>query len=727
RARLRGQPASDYQAMMQLLARARDELDRFYGPAMLAEAELLYDKSNWGEAQTAIQEVLAQNPSSARAWQLLGLMSAQGFNFDQALSIAERLDGLVNRFPGREFETGSALAREVEALVGLRQNDPDLAAAPVEELLERFPTHREGLALRAASIALRYNREGTEEALAEYEALSPGSPDALFAVGSALSDARQYEWAAEYLERAAERLPNWPPPLVELGLLELQSGRDRRAAEALRKVATLDPFNRRAANSLVLIEELLTYDTVESEHFIVRFRPGIDRLMAEEMLGPLEEIHEIVAGAIDHEPAVKTTIELMPDHEWFAVRITGMPAIHTIAAATGPVIAMEAPKIGPRHTGEYDWIRVIRHEYVHTVTLSRTRNRIPHWFTEAAAVYLEGSERSYSTCNLLATALIRDELFDMREINIAFVRPKKPTDRSQAYAQGHWMYEYIVERFGPRAPLDLMDLYAEGLREEAAMSSVFGISREQFYEDFVKWALEDVKSWGMLPSPSMRELRLAELTADDVGRGEAMDALAAVARGAAMRVEGIAAVTALDLDLPRLSLDLVNMWLEEHPEHPDLLEAKIAFLMQESEDEVTEEIEELLRRYAAARPVDPTPHRRLAQTHLRSADQAERFEAIPHLAYLDAREQKTPAYAVELARLHAARGEFDAAWEKAVRATQIAPFDPGLREIAATVALQRRDLASAEQAIEALTQLEPGREIHERRLEAVRRMLSEGE
>jgi len=30
----------------------------------------------------------------------------------------------------------------------------------------------------------------------------------------------------------------------------------------------------------------------------------------------------------------------------------------------------------------------------------------------------------------------------------AFVRPKRPTDRSLAYAQGHWMYQYMIEKWG---------------------------------------------------------------------------------------------------------------------------------------------------------------------------------------------------------------------------------------------------------------------------------------
>src|SRR6185436_13057722 len=123
------------------------------------------------------------------------------------------------------------------------------------------------------------------------------------------------------------------------------------------------------------------------------------------------------------------------------------PQIHTIAAATGRCIAMETPRDGRGHLGTYDWVRVVRHEFTHTVTLARTNNRIPHWFTEAAAVYLELSPRDYPTCQLLAGALDNDRLFDMTEINTAFVRPRRQSDRQQAYAQGHWMYEFILQQW----------------------------------------------------------------------------------------------------------------------------------------------------------------------------------------------------------------------------------------------------------------------------------------
>lgn len=725
RARLRGEPASNYQHMMTLLAQARDELDRLHWPAHLAEARLLYDKDNSREAREAVIQTLSMNPRAAQAWALLGQVAVDGFNMDAATQIADTLDALANELPEAP-ELGSPLAALVTARARLRQNDPDGAAEALDETLERAPRFRAALALRAAAQAVRYDYAGAEERLAHFDELSPGSPLALYEVGRALSEARQYEKAAEMLERAARRQPNWPPPLVERGLLELQAGRDAEALEALERVAELDPFQVRARNSLTLIRELLTYDTVESEHFIVRFRPGIDRLMAEEMLAPLEEIHAIVAGELEHEPDRKTIIELMPDHRWFGVRITGMPAIHTIAAATGPVIAMEAPKVGPNHSGEYDWVRVIRHEYVHTVTLSRTRNRIPHWFTEAAAVYLEGAPRDYQTCRMLVNALKNNSLFGMDYINIAFVRPKQPTDRSQAYAQGHWMYEHIIERFGREAPLKLMDLYAEGVREREAMASVLGIDRDQFINDFIDWARADAATWGMLPEPSVDALLLEETVRDASARKTLRAALAEFATDTALRVGGVGVSGGrFEPPLGNPTEALVDQWLANHPDHPDLLELKIGFALEASGGDPTMEMADLLERYAAARPVDPAPHRLLASLYLNAEDELLRARATEHLEFLDVREQSSPTFASALARLYAEERLIVRAGAKAERATKIAPFDANLRELAARMALLEQDLDRARRHLAALARLEPDRPIHQQRLERIDAMIAQ--
>lgn len=724
--------AADFHAMMDALGQVRTRIDRQFWPAFLVEAELLYAKDNSPQAAQALTECLRLNPSCAEAWSLLGQMACNAFNFDNAERMALRLEKLA----GDDDEPGlSPEACLIRARAALRQIDGASAASELDRALAAFPTHPGLLAARCAAEAVRFEFESARQRLAAFDAAHPGSPAALLAVGQALAEARQYGEAAAFLRQASERNPNDAQPLIDLGLLELQAGRDTLALDALERAFKLDPFNLRADNSLRMTRELQTYDRVESEHFVVRFKPGIDRLLGEEMLPLLEENHRIVCGSqpggIDHEPAQKTTIDLMPDHAWFAVRIAGMPQIHTIAASTGPVIAMEAPREGAKHLGTYDWVRVIRHEYVHTVTLSRTNNRIPHWFTEAAAVYLELAPRDFSTCQMLSEALRTDQLFDFDEINLAFVRPKRPTDRSQAYAQGHWMYEFLIERTGTRAPLELMDLYAQGIREEQAFQTVVGVSRAQFLDEFKQWARQQAISWGMaLPegTPTLRDLLARALIADPARAGAIDAALSRAASDAALSLAEVAQGETppepwtLELAMPpRAQIDAL---LAEYPSHPELLEVAVDLALVGTAGRATAENAPLLERYAAARSVDPKPHRLLAQLYL---DSGEWERAIPHLEYLDAREQKTPAYATELARRYAARREMPGAMAKAERATQLAPYDARPRELAAAVAIQAGELRTAERHILALTMLEPDRAIHRDRLEAIRKRIDAAE
>lgn len=682
-----------YQGMLDALAAARDTRDRLSWRTFLAEAILLHEKGRYSDAGAALDSAMSLNPKAAENWALFGEILVGGLEFPKAEGVAARLDVLSGG--------NSPDAAMIRARVQLRQTEGDAALAALAPALAAFPNHRGLRAAEAAAAAGSFSFDLCKAKLDGFDTLAPGSPDAYLAAGKAMAEARQYAEAADYLRVASQRAPNWVDPVVELGLSELQAGHNDASLEALETATKLDPYNVRADNSLTLLRELAGYATIESPHFIIRYKPGIDEVLAKEMPGPLERSYARVTGngpgGIDHAPAHKTVVELYPDHRWFGVRITGMPALHTIAAATGPVIAMEAPRDGPNHlTGPYDWARVVQHEFTHTVTLSRTRNRLPHWFTEAGAVYLEDSPRDYNTVQLLTRSFDTDTLLDFDNINIAFARPNRPSDRGLAYAEGAFMYQYIIERFGARTPLELMDLYAKGVREQPAFEKILGVTRDQFYADFKAWGHAQLVSWGMLPSdaaPDILTLLAAERTADPSTPDEPTPALLA-------------------------------KWLEAHPTNPFVLEQVLQGALQAraaASKLLSPEAIDLAERYAKARPVDPLPHRLLAAHYLANDTPA---AAIPHLEYLDAREQHSGAYAVELAKQYLAAGDTTKAAEKTARATTIAPYDPALREFAATAYLRLKDLDSAARQIEALVMLEPDRPRNKERLEAIKKMIA---
>jgi len=693
-------------ALLERITRARDA-DRLNYNARLVEAELLYARHNLADAQAAAREALRLNPRAAGAWRLIGDIAVDSFDFDTAESIADQLDQLAStaREASVLAKAVSADAAALRARAALRRRDPDGAETALNPALGAYPDRHELRALDAAASAASYRVTSTERLLAEFDERSPGLPDALVWVGRTLAEARQYDLADGYLLRAIERAPNWSMPRLERGLMLVQAGRDRDARSELEQALALDPFDIRAQNSLKLVTELATYETIETEHFVVRYLDGIDAALAPEMAVALEAMHDRVCsdlpGGVDFEPATRTIIELMPNHEWFAVRIGGMPSIHTMAASTGPVIAIESPQEGPKFTvGPFDWKRVLQHEYTHTVNLARTRNRVIHWMTEANAVFNEDAPRDMRTWTLLANAYQNDGLFDLQEINTAFVRPEKPSDRALAYNQGAWMFAYIVERWGPEMPRTIMDLSAAGRSATEAFEQALGDTPESFLASFKPWARSQLTEQGLLlpeGTPSVPDLL-----------AEALQAL-----GADQDPDQIQDPGALPPE------GLIDELLERFPDHAPLLEYKIAFALVNAEVRLTDEQLGLLVRMTELRPPDDAPHRRLARHYLAGDDFDERLRAIPHLEFLDAREINSPAYAAELAELYAKSDRPQRAQAKAERASSIAPFSATLREQAARYALLAGDLDAAERHLVALIIIEPDRPIHQRRLDAL--------
>lgn len=647
------------------------------------------------EAVGAAREALALNPRSSAAWEVLGEVALMGFDFDGAERAAAAMCDAAAAIDPAQPCLGAARLRAESACCRF---DSAAALDALAAARVAAPQWMEGLALEAAAKALTYDFDAMRAALAAADALAPGSGSAWMVVGRFLSLGRQYREAADVLAEAARREPAWSAPRNELGLLEMQAGRDREALDALTEAQRLDPYDKRVRFSKMLVEEMMGWRVWESEHFRVRCKPGVDEVLAEDMPAQLEAMHAEVTKRFDHVPKERTTIELMPDHRHFGVRITGMPQIHTVAASTGPVIALEPPREGGTggSIGRFDWLDTLRHEFVHTVTLDRTANRIPHWFTEAVAVDTERRERDWPTYELLARTLQQDALFDLDEIKWAFVRPKKPSDRSQAYAQGHWMVQFMREAYGQATITQLLDRAARGEREADAFVAVLGISRERFMADFKVWAAAQVDSWGLAAKPPLTELLKSAQEGEAPADGEAAGA--------------------------PISSEQLEQLLAQHPLHPDLLELAARRAVREADAALPESAVELLRRYAQARPLDPWPRRRLAAV----AIDAQRWdEARGHLAFLDAREDADPAFALELARIERLRKEPRTALQAAERAARIDPFNAPTRELAAACAVEAGELSAARRHVLALTRIEPTRDQHRRRLERLDALIAE--
>ena len=294
-------------------------------------------------------------------------------------------------------------------------------------------------------------------------------------------------------------------------MMYMQWGEEAKARDALDAAWTLDSYNERTKFTLELLDRLHKFAKHETDHFIIKYDAEKDAGLGPYVADYLESIFASVTGDFSTELHEKTIIEFFPTHKAFAVRITGKPWIYTVGASTGRVIALTAPRESTHTMGQYNLARVLKHEFVHTVTLAATQNRIPHWFTEGLAVYQEDSPRSYEWADLLTEAMRRDQLFTLESIDWGFIRPKRASDRQMAYAQSEWMVEFIIDRFGYDVIQKMLKRYHDGATQAQVLRELFQLELSDFDKAFAQWSREEVAKWNcafdLTPPEDVIELR----------------------------------------------------------------------------------------------------------------------------------------------------------------------------------------------------------------------------
>lgn len=477
-----------HQDILAMFVRAYDILDRRNADAHLRAAQFFWAHDDERSAKEELIRSLDINGQNVEALALVGELSLESYEFESC----EKAIALI-----REINEDHPAAALLTAQLLLTQRQPDEAYLQVEQLVKHDPENALYAAYLAACDAMRGDGGMLDARLRELDARMPESSLPYDVPARYLLDAFQFKDAARLLHVAVERTPHWNAPRNRLALAYMQQTDTEKARPILEEARQLDPFNVKTTNYLRLLDGIMQFELAESEHFAVRYSAAHDPFLAEEVLAYMEEQYPRIARNFGHEPAEKTVIELMPTSEDFAVRTTGKPWIGTVGASAGPLITMVAPRAAGKTNGPFDWCDVTRHEFVHTVTLAATNQRIPRWFTEGLAVSEQRQPLPYEQAKLLADAVAGGKLFSIRRINWAFIRPRTPTDQPLAYAQSLWLCRYIEQQHGADAVLQMLKLYGEGLHTEQVVGKALKTSTFALDEQFAKWAAEEVVRLGM--------------------------------------------------------------------------------------------------------------------------------------------------------------------------------------------------------------------------------------
>jgi tetratricopeptide (TPR) repeat protein len=683
------------------IRRAYEEVDSRYWPAHVAAGMFALSKHRAKTAVTEFRLALKQNPRCADAMVGLGAGALSSWRFETCIKYSDS---------ALKINPNHADALLLKAVCMMQWRKFDMVEPFIKKVLKTNPNHLEALSLGAALQTRRWKPDLAKPYIAAAAKVNDHYSGMPNTIGQWLAAGRQFKQAEIHYLKAIELAPELAGPVTNLGLLYMQTGEEDKAFKTLKKAHELDDFRADVVNYLKILDKLEKFLVKETDHFIIKVDGRYDAVLLDLVADYMEEIYEEICDDFDHQPPGKTIIEFFPVHSEFSVRLAGKGWVGTIGASTGKVIVMVAPnkKRSPQF-GTFNWSTVLRHEYTHSVTLSATDNRIPHWFTESCAVWEQPDRRNYDAVRLLVATTRRGKLFPVEELDWGFIRPKRRTDRSLAYAQAEWIMEYIIETRKYPTILAMLKGFRDGLTQKEVFSKILKTTEKQFNKDFAVWAKKQITQWGYPsdPPPDLRKAQAQLAAAKKSGDKKAQaDAQAKVAvawyyspmpGGTKYAKAHAAAQAALKLNPEQVkALAVVALYQLSKKKHDDAIKTanKLeslnhksrtaprvlaeCYLAKRNWPQAISSLELLKQRM----PLDPWPYEQLAGKYVQMGQPK---KALPNLIELHRRTLKDPKYARQIADICLAAEDDAQALQYFKQIVRINPYEASAYEAMASI------------------------------------------
>lgn len=492
--------------------------------------DVLLEKYNRAQALPELQRALAINPQAApvmvslgrAAWQKLDLTKAERYAA-AALKIVPtslpalhlQADVLLSR--GHLAEAQAVLQKALQVNPHEQRTLARLAACYL--LLDGPPPEKEWTDLLAHIDAVQnitINNPGRfTQLVLKLARRNPRPGYFLTVLGKKLEDRRKFSLAERCYRTAIRLMPELSEPKTALGLLYMRIGRTKEAEKILDDAFRADPFHVRVSNMRKVLKVLDGYEAITTDHFVIRVDSQADRILGQYMAEYLESIYPELTQQFGFEPPQRTQFEIyhnakgLSAHEWFSARLIGLPWLHTIGASTGVIVAMTSPTASEK---PFNWARVVKHEFVHIITLQQTKFNIPHWFTEALAVTAEGYPRTETWNRLLLQRVPKGDIRTLKNLNDGFIRPRDSLDWQFAYCQSRLYARYMTETYGKGSLRKMLQAYRNNLPTEKAVPFACGVDLKTFekgYRAFLDKIVVELRSGDPLAGLSPEEIRRA--------------------------------------------------------------------------------------------------------------------------------------------------------------------------------------------------------------------------
>jgi tetratricopeptide (TPR) repeat protein len=453
--------------------RAAIEADSDYLDAHLSAAELFTKKYAYADAAQFLDDALKLNPNSARAYLDLAL--------NKRIDGGEEVNAALNRALSINPNYVEALA--LKAALALEAGQFDTASAELEKALKINSRSLETHSQRAAMYYLQ-DREFEPEVAATL-AIGPHYGEVYNTLAHYATITRRTEQATQFARRAIEVSPRLWDAHLNLGMSLLRLGQMQPGRAAVEAAFKGDPFNVWAKNTLDLLDSMESFRETKRGAFVIKAAAHESDVLGPYAANLLEEAAAKLTAKYRFTPKGPITVEIFQNHEDFAVRALGIPGLGALGVCFGPVIAQDSPSA--REAGEFNWGSTLWHEFTHVITLQMTDYRIPRWFSEGLSVYEERRARpgwGDDWNPMFVRSFATGHWFKIADLDAAFQRPRSAQDVPIAYFEASQICEFIAERYGFDAILNMLGLYRDKARTPDVLRQVLKLSEADFDRAF---------------------------------------------------------------------------------------------------------------------------------------------------------------------------------------------------------------------------------------------------
>jgi len=372
-----------------------------------------------------------------------------------------------------------------------------------------------------------YYITGQDEKYSEIEkkalALDPKCAEFYFVIGNTMDKKYGFKYSVEFCQKAVDLDPDFDLAYPVLARNLLFIGKEQEGMKILDQhgegAASYDPriINLRKVMDHVLNVESRTMVERKTKHFIFRIPREEDPLLGPYMEDLLETEWDDLKAKYNYEPPeYPILIECFRDSEYFSARTTGVPGLgYATGASFGTFITALTPDAMHIKNERVDtylsaWGQVVYHEFVHIISIQRTKSRISRWFTEGLSemeqklkVPAWGREEVMDPA--FAQRLRANGIIPIEQLDTAFLDMRT---MQVAYYQAYLVCQYIREKYGYEKFNAMMDEYAKRRQTtESIIQTCFGMSATDFDKQFADWCAGQYKDYGLPPQYTADDLK----------------------------------------------------------------------------------------------------------------------------------------------------------------------------------------------------------------------------